>query len=502
MAVKRFVLPAALVALLAMAFGATTPHAFARRATSTPTPSPTPAPLPTATPEPASIAIPQLQARLKANPNDQDAMTELAGEYLSINRPDLTLALTRHLLDAGDKTAQVYFIDGYAQQALGQLAAAIEDLEQASTLDPTNVEVLGNLANLYLAVDQPMDAERIAKRAVTFNKTNPDAYMTLGSVYAAESHYDDARIQFEQAFSLDKTSAKPLYSIAQTYVAQNNVPMALQTIERALAVDPNSVDALVFKAGLYARQHDVVRAAEAYDDASVAAPTDEQKVAIEVQKGEFFSNEHLDSQAQGVYQQLLTQYPNVALTYVGYGAYLASERHDMSGALTQWQKALKIDPDDTDALRDMGQYAMQHNRGSDAIGYLKHLTTVEPTAENYALLAEAYNMTRQYAQQREACKDSFAIKRTPETLGCIGGADFELHDYREAGEIFQALDLYAKGYLDRDPGLLYVAARTYTTLHQRDRAIDAYRRLLALTPRGSAEYKKLQKALSDLNRGH
>lgn len=479
-----------------------TPSAVARRATSTPTPSPTPAPLPTATPEPPSIAIPRLQALLKANPNDQEAMTELAGQYLSINRPDLTLALTRHLLQAGDKTAQVYFIDGYAQQALGQIAAAIDDLEQASTLDPTNVEVLGNLANLYLAVNQPMDAERIAKRAVTFNKTNPDAYMALGSVYAAESHYDDARIQFEQAFTLDTTSAKPLYSIAQTYVAQNNIPMALQSIDRALAVDPNSVDALSFKAQLYARQHDVTHATEAYDDAAVAAPTDEQKVAIEIEKAEFYSSAHLDPQALAVYQQLMTQYPSVSLVYVGYGAYLAAEKHDMTGAVAQWRKALTIDPDQTDALRDMGQYDLQSNRANDAIVALRHLVTVEPTAENYAFLAEAYNELHQYALQREACKDSFAIKRTPETLGCIGGADFELHNYREAGQIFEALDFYAKGYLDRDPDLLYIAARTYTTLHQKDKAIDAYQRLLALTPRGSAAYKKLQKALADLNRGH
>jgi tetratricopeptide (TPR) repeat protein len=496
---KRFALPVTIVVALAIAFGGTTPNAAALRSTSTPTPSPVP--LPTATPEPASIAIPRLQALLRANPNDQDAMTELAGQYLAINRPDLALALTRHLLQVGDKTAQVYFIDGYAQQALGQIPAAIDDLEQASTLDPTNVEVLGNLANLYLAVDQPSDAERVAKRAVTFNKTNPDAYLSLGSVYAAESHYDDARIQFEQAFSLDKTSAKPLYSIAQTYVAQNNIPMAQQTIDRALAVDPNSVDALAFRADLYARQHDVVRAAEAYDDAAVAAPTDEQKVAIEVRKAQFFSNEHRDAQALAVYQQLLTQYPNVSLTYVAYGAYLAANRHEIDQGVAQFLKALKIDPDDVDALRDMGQYELQKNRPRDAVVYLKHLVSVSPSAEGYALLAEAYNSLHQYTQQRDACKNSFAIKRAPETLGCIGGADFELHNYREAGQIFDALDLYAKGFLDRDPELLYVAARTYANLHQKNKAIDAYRRLLVQTPRGSVVYKKLQKAIADLNRG-
>lgn len=499
---KRFFVPALLAAALALAFTSTTQHAVAKRPTGTPTPSPTPVPLPTATPEAPSIAIPRLQARLKANPNDQEAMANLAEEYLSISRPDLALALTRHLLQAGDKNAQVYFLDGYAQQASGQLGAAIADLEEASTLDPTNVSVLANLANLYLAVNQPMDAERVAKRAVTFNKDSPDAYIALGSVYAAESHYDDARIQFEQAFSLDKTSVRPLLSIAQTYVAQNNFAMAQQTVGRALAVDPKNVGALSFRADLFAKQHDDVHAAEAYDDAAVAAPTDEQKVAIEVQKAQYFSGEHKVAQAGAVYQQLLTQYPNIALTYVAYGAYLATDRHQVDQGAAQWRKALTLDPDDADALRDMGEYELQRNHPTDSLGYLKHLVAVDPSAEGYALLASAYNNVKQYSQQKNACEKSFAIKRAPETLGCVGGADFELHNYREAGQIFDALDTYANGFLDRDPELLYVAARTYTQLHQKSKAIGAYQRLLSLSPRGSKAYKRFQAAIASLNRDH
>ncbi len=499
---KRFLLPMMLLAAMVVVFAGTTSHAVARRTSASPTPSPTPAPLPTATPEPPSIAIPRLQARIRANPNDQEAMAELAGQYLTINRPDLTLPLTQHLLRDGDKSAQVYFLDGYAQQALGQIPTAINDLEQASTIDPTNVAVLGNLAQLYLDVNRPSDAERIANRAVTFNKTDAQAYLTLGSVYAAQSHYDDARLQFEQAFTLDKTDTRPLFSIAQTYVAQNNIPMALQTMDRALVVDPKSVEALAFKGDLYARQHDDVHTAEAYDDAAVASPTDEQKVAIYVRKAQYFSSEHKNAQALAIYQDLLAKYPNVALTYVAYGSYLAVTEHQVDQGVAQWRKALSIDPDNEDALRDMGQYDLQHNRVSDAIVYLKHLADVAPSAEGFELLAAAYNNLHQYAAQRDACSHSFAIKRSPDTLGCIAGADFELHNYREAGQIFDVLDSAAHGYLDQDPQLLLVAAKTYANLRQRDKAIGAYERLLPFVRRGTPAYKMVQQALADLNRTH
>jgi len=93
------------------------------RPAASPTASATPAPLPTATPEPPNIAIPRLQTALRANPNDRQALSELAMQYLSINHPELALPLTQRLIAIGEKTAQVYFYQGSAEAALAAGAA-------------------------------------------------------------------------------------------------------------------------------------------------------------------------------------------------------------------------------------------------------------------------------------------------------------------------------------------------------------------------------------------
>ncbi|MHB8461879.1 MAG: tetratricopeptide repeat protein, partial [Vulcanimicrobiaceae bacterium] len=190
------------------------------------TPTPSPAPAPTATPEPPSVAIPRLEKKLKANPKDQQAAVELAGQFLSINRPDLAAPLTTQLLKAGVKSAQVYYFDGVVRQAAGDAAGALLDFQQASDLDPTNNAILGQLAQLYLQLNRAPDALRIANRAVIFNKTDPQSYLLLGSVYAQQKHYDDARAQYEKAAALDPKSAQPIVQIANTYEAQNNIPQA------------------------------------------------------------------------------------------------------------------------------------------------------------------------------------------------------------------------------------------------------------------------------------
>ncbi len=170
-----------------------------------------PSALPTASPEPPNVAIPRLEAKLKANPNDQQAMSELAAEFLQINRPDLAVQLTHHLLQIGDKTAQVYYFDGVAMEELGQDAAGTYDLEQASNLDPTNMGVLSQLAETYLKQNRPADAERVAKRAATFNKTEPQALMTSVACMRPNKSSTTPAPRSEQAYALNTKDASPIY---------------------------------------------------------------------------------------------------------------------------------------------------------------------------------------------------------------------------------------------------------------------------------------------------
>jgi tetratricopeptide (TPR) repeat protein len=498
---KRF----ALIALIALAFivgiVATTPNAQAglfggKKSAATPTPSPSPSALPTASPEPPSVAIPRLQAKLKANPSDQQTMAQLAAEYLQINRPDITLQLTQHLLQLGDKSAMVYYYDGFAEELLGNAVAATYDLEQASNLDPTNMGVLAQLADVYIKTNRPNDAERVAKRAVTFNPKEPAALMTLGSVYAAEGHYDDARAQFEAAYELNPKDVTPIFQIATSYAQQDNIPMALQSIERALTIDPRNIQALVFKADLYARQHDDAHATAAYDDAVVAASTDDEKVAIMIRKAGYFIQEKKDAQGEAILQQITTQFPKVPDGFVAYGNYYASQKQ-FDKATREWQSALALDADNSGALLGLGEISLQMGNVTQSITYLKHYTQVSPDAQGFALLGQAYSRVKDYSSARDACGKSFEIQRSPETLGCVAGADFELKNYREAAQIFDALDRAAKGFLDANPPLLYIAAKSYAGSDQCAKAVAAYKRLLPMMRKGTKDYAAVEKAAAD-----
>jgi tetratricopeptide (TPR) repeat protein len=496
---KRLALAASFALAMGIAFLATPPTVDARGPAATPTPTPTPAALPTPSPEPPSVAIPRLQARLKTNPNDQDAMTQLAIQFLNVGRPDLVYPITQQLIKLGNKSAQVYYLDGSAMVALGQTDRAVADFEQASTIDPTNLGVLSQLTDLYIRTNRLSDAERVAHRALTFNKTEPQALENLGAVYGSEGHFDDARVQFEAAAVLDPKDVQPITQIARTYEAQNNIPMALQTVDRALKIDPSSVQSLVYKADLYAKQHDDAHVGQAYDDAIVAAPTDADKVAIMLRKAGYYVDSKKNLIAEGIFTDAIAKYPKVAMAHVAYGDYLAQNKQ-IPKAVTQWQAALGIDKDNPQALLRMGQTSLAAGKASDAVGYLKHYTAVNPDAQGFALLGQAYSYLRDYPRSRAACTSSFQLQRAAETLACVGGADFEMKNYKESAQVFDALMISARQFLQTNPQMLYIAAKSYEKTKQNAKAVGIYKALLPLTKKGSKEYKELSASIAALSK--
>lgn len=463
-----------------------------------PTPSAAPSALPTATPEPPDKAIPRLLDILKKNPNDQEALSQLAQQYIGIGRSDLALPLTQKLIQMGSRTAQTYYFDGYANEQLGRIPQAVADYENASNLDPTNIGVLGSLTQVYLKTNRLADAERVAKRAVTFNKTDRRAFVNYGLVLASEAKYDDARTQFETAYKMDSTDVTPLLQIGQTYMSQNNAAQAIASIDRALAADPKNGQAYVFKADVLAKQHDIVNALAAYEQAANYAPDDESKAGIIAQEASFLASEKKNSDAEAAFARGIAKYPTVLGTHIAFGDYWNNQKQ-IGKAIAEWQLGLGPNKDNPAALVRLGSYAMKTNNPAQAIEYLRKLAEVQPDPQGLAILGQAYTMRHDYANAKRACQGAYQMQPAPQSLGCIAGADFELKNYKESAQIFDLLDARVGQYLTSNPQLLYIAGKVYQNTNQPAKAKNEYSRLLKMMKPGTSSYKQVQQILASLN---
>ncbi len=466
-----------------------------------PAASPTPAAAPTATPEPPDKAIPRLLNNLKANPNDRDSLGQLAEQYLTIGRPDLSLPLTQKLLALGSRTAQTFYFDGFANEQLNRIPQAVADYEQAANLDPTNIGVLGALTQVYLKTNRVADAERIAKRAVTFNKTDRRAFINYGLVLASENKFDDARAQLEAAYKMDPTDITPLLQIGQTYASQNAYPNALTAIQRAITADPKNPQSYLFKGDVYAKQHDVVNALAAYEQAVQYASDDDQRAGIIDREAQFLAGEKRNPEAQAAFQRAIDRYPTVLAGYLTFGDYW-NQQGQIGKAVSEWTSALGPNKDNPSALLRLGTYDLRSGHVQEALTYLKTLTQAAPDQASFTLLGQAYTYNHDYARAKDACKQSYQLQPNPAALGCIAGADFELKNYKESAAIFDVLNSRVHGYMDQNGQLLFIAGKVYEHTNQKDKAVTAYKRLLALVRPGTPAYKQVQQSIKDLSKGN
>lgn|GEM_PF-431931 len=491
---------AAAVSLLVIANASAAPKKAAEPSpAASATASASPAPLPTATPEPPETAIPRLEAKLKANPNDKESLQELDGYYLTVGRPDQALALSQRLLSLGSKTAQVYYLDGVANQSLGRIKEATGDFEAATNLEPTNAQILLTLTNLYLQTNRPADAERVAKRATTFNATDPRALENYGLVLAQEGKFDEARTQFEAAAKADPKDATPIVLEARSYVSQKAFALAAQEFDRALTIDPKNNEGLLGKASLAAANHDVKTAIATFDQLLALEPNDDAKGAVVVQEYQVYRDEKMMDQAQATLKKGLADYPKSAALHIAQGDYDVAVAKDQAAAEAEWKIALGPNRDNTDALTRLGQLAFAQNKKNDAVGYFKRLTEVSPNDPSaWLTLAQVRAQAGQFQDARDAFRHSFELQRTPQSLAGLGSSDLQLKNYKECDQVFTALDKNAETFMTQNPQLIYVYARCASGLGDRGTARAQYARFKTFVKAGTPLAAEIDKQLQVL----
>ena len=465
-----------------------------------PTPSPEPSPSPTATPEPPEVAIPHLQARLKINPNDRDALLQLAGNYLQTNRPDLAEQVAQRLLQLGTKTGQVYYISGYANLLMNRLPQATSDLENAENQEPTSINILSSLADAYARQNRFADAERIAKRALTFNKDDKAAYEMYGGVLEAEQKYDDARVQYEIAAKMDPKDPQPVLLEARSYLKQNAIALAGPIFDRALTIDPNNIDALNGKAQTLAAAHDVKGAIAEFERIRALLTSPEQKASVLVDEARVYADEKMDDLAVQTFKNAIQQYPSVPGLHIAYGDYLAGQKQ-LDAAAAEWELALGPNRDNKDALGRLGTYYADQKNYPKASDYLKRLTQISPDdPRGWSILGSVYASQSDWKDAHDAFRHAYDLTHAPDVLKAVGQTDLNLHNYKEAQQIFEAIEKNGGDYVRQDPSVIYMLGQSYEKQGLKPQAKSAYQRFLAYLKPGTQAYSEVQKMIQDIDK--
>jgi tetratricopeptide (TPR) repeat protein len=154
----------------------------------------------------------------------------------------------------------------------GHSAAARARLEERMK-QGTNADVLVLAGTTYLALKDPVAAEKTLRAAIEADPSRNEPYATLGSMYVSQKRLDEALREFE---ALSKKQAKPvgpLTMMGMILEQQGNVDDAMKRYNDALALDPRAGAASNNLAWILAeRGQDLDRALQLAQNGVAAAP--------------------------------------------------------------------------------------------------------------------------------------------------------------------------------------------------------------------------------------
>jgi tetratricopeptide (TPR) repeat protein len=289
-----------------------------------------------------------LRRAVALRPDDPQERHLLASIQIMGQKPNDALATLRPLLDAGKPTAATLQLVSSAAEDAGDTPQAVSTLRQAILLEPRNVSLYLDFANISFAHESFQVGIDVISEGMSLQPRAAQLYVARGVLYVQLAEYDKAEADFEKAYELDSHQSLSTAAQGLAAVQANDLDHALASIQSKLERKPNDALLLYLQADLLAQK-----------SADVGAP--EFQLAMRSAKRAVSLQPTLGA-ARGVLAKL----------YMQAGQY--------PEAVEQCREALKSDPKDQTALYRLIQALRKTGQQGEIPDLLKRLAQLREEA--------------------------------------------------------------------------------------------------------------------------
>lgn len=181
-------------------------------------------------------AIDTARQAISINPNNPEAYAYLAGGLIKQSRDNFQEAqeMVDLALAIDPQNARVRFYRAIVLENQGYYELAIEEYEQARTLDPSYTEPALALAYTYFYTDNRARAINVLRELIENNPNNPDLHDALGWMLFLAGQYPEAEVYLEDAVSLDPGMIRAKAHLGAAYYKNFNYELAIPQLEEAV----------------------------------------------------------------------------------------------------------------------------------------------------------------------------------------------------------------------------------------------------------------------------
>ena len=194
-------------------------------------------------------AIDVLEAYLRNNPTDAQAITMLASAYMRLGKHAKATALMQDALKARD-TPEMRTVLGMSMLRGEQPAEGLNELEAIFKKDPDQIHAGLALVTTYMRSGQGPKAVGIAERLVKQSPKNASFYNLLGMAQGMTGNGSAAKVAFEQALKLDDSLVASRINLARLEIATKAYDAAATRLGNILQADGKNAEAMFEMAAL------------------------------------------------------------------------------------------------------------------------------------------------------------------------------------------------------------------------------------------------------------
>lgn len=204
---------------------------------------------------------------LKINPNNEDAIYELAYCYELTKNYEEAISTFKRVIDKTPYNGHAWFNLGAAYQAFGEFEKALTAFDYVILIDEGFHAAYFNKANVLVRLDRHADAIELYKKALAFDILDSLIYFYIGDCYDHIGDFKNALVHFEKSLKKDETMAEAWIGASSALDELNRELEALEYAKNALHLDPENGDYHCFLAGLQMKYDLLIESADSFEKA-------------------------------------------------------------------------------------------------------------------------------------------------------------------------------------------------------------------------------------------
>jgi tetratricopeptide (TPR) repeat protein len=482
-------------------------------------------------------AFQELTRTVELTPDNYRAHTDLANLLDSVRNPDGTpvpdtlkqakthLDILRTNQPNNPETHEAWANYHAAQN---DFPAAIQEMQQAISADPSRSESYLLLALFQLRANLPDQAEANFKKATQVDPKAVSAQVALAGFYQSRNRLPEAEQQFKHAIEVDPKSPAPRSAYVRLLMQEGKtaeIESFLRQTKKDLSANRDGYRML---GDYYFATGDLDKATVEYTSLYSDHPRDAQVKKNYIQllilknrldEATKLDNEILKSNPRDVdalvykgqlqlrrndaggaidslQSVLRTDADNAVAHYQLGNAF--GQQHNESRAEAEWREAVRIRPDLSDAQRSLAALELRRGDLNAVLETAQQISKAEPYSPDGFILKGIADLARQkYSDaQQDALQAELRAPQNPAPSIQLGNIQLAQKHYADAEKFYQQA-------LDKDPSStegLSGLMNTYVAEKQPDKAIAAANAQISKSPNNSNFYDLLGTALFNVKK--